>query len=121
MIKGQVISGKFGEILARQKSDQEIELGELLIAKNKAGKILLQVYDLEYGSQISPQNLELISGMKLEEDADMEFMDPHLRNYTLAKLKNLILIKEKNAISSKSLPDFFSEVREVTADDLKFF
>ena len=124
MIKGQVISGKFGEILVRQKSDQEIELGELLIAKNKAGKILLQVYDLEYGSQISPQNLELISGMKLEEDADMEFMDPHLRNYTLARLKNLILIKDKEnkskAISSKSLPAFFSELREVTADDLKF-
>ncbi|MFH1506760.1 MAG: ATP-binding protein [archaeon] len=124
MIKGQVISGRFGEILVRQKSDQEIELGELLIAKNKAGKILLQVYDLEYGSQISPQNLELISGMKLEEDADMEFMDPHLRNYTLARLKNLILIKDKEnkskAISSKSLPAFFSELKEVTAEDLKF-
>ena len=120
MVKGQIISGRFGEIIVRQKSDEELELGELLIAETKNSKILFQVYDLLYGSQISQQNLELISGMKLEENSEMEFFDEKLRNYKIALMKNLITIKGENAQSSKSLPDFFSEVREIRKDDLKF-
>ncbi len=118
--KGIIISGKFGEIQVRQKHGKEIELGELLIAENKSVKILLQVYDLIYGSQLSSSNLELVSGMKLEEDSDLVFMDEKLRNYNLALLKNLITITPKTAHSSKSLPDFFSSVREVKKDDLTF-
>lgn len=120
MIKGQVISGRFGEIIVRQKSDSELELGELLVADTTSGKILLQVYDLLYGSQISQQNLELISGMNLEESNNLEFMEPHLRNYKLAMLKNLISINKTKTGSSKNLPNFFSEVREVTKEDLSF-
>jgi uncharacterized protein len=120
MSKGLIISGKFGEIQLRQKSGEEIELGEILVAETGKTKLLMQVYDLMYGSQLSPSNLELVSGMKLEEDNDLYFMDEKLRNYTLALLKNLITINEKGAHSSKSLPGFFSEVREVRKDDLKF-
>ncbi len=120
MSKGIIISGSFGEIQVRQKHGQEIELGELLIAENKTSKILLQVYDLIYGSQLSSSNLELVSGMKLEENSDLVFMDEKLRNYNLALLKNLITITPKTAHSSKSLPDFFSSVREVKKDDLTF-
>lgn len=117
-MKGMIISGSFGELIARQKSDEEFELGELLIADGKT-KALLQVYDLFYGSQISEQNLELISGMQLEEGNNLNFMDPHLRNYTLAKLKSLIQIKQKPG-TSKSLPAFFSSLRKVTKEDLSF-
>ncbi len=120
MSKGIIISGSFGEIQVRQKHGKEIELGELLIAENKSAKILLQVYDLIYGSQLSSSNLELVSGMKLEEDSDLVFMDEKLRNYNLALLKNLITITPNRAHSSKSLPDFFSSVREVKKDDLTF-
>ena len=120
LIKGQVISGEFGKIIARQKSDASIEIGELLITDSNEGKILLQVYDLVYGSQISQQNLELIAGMKLEENTDFEFFDPNLRNYMLAMMKSLITIKGKNAFVSKSLPGFFSEVREIAEKDLSF-
>ncbi|MEK6916936.1 MAG: ATP-binding protein, partial [Nanoarchaeota archaeon] len=42
------------------------------------------------------------------------------RNYNLALLKNLITINAENAKSSKSLPDFFSTVREVKKQDLTF-
>ncbi len=135
--KGLIISGAFGELLARQKSSEEFELGELLIAESAKGKTLMQVYDLLYGSQISAQNLELISGMTLEEGASLDFMDPHLRNYTLAKLKSLITIpkerrKERGEAergeaargpgyrTSKSLPGFFSELKEVGKDDISF-
>ena len=119
-MKGQVIAGRFGEIIVRQKSDEEIELGELLIAENKDEKILLQAYDLIFGSQISQQNLELISGMKLEEGNSLEFMEPNLRNYKLALLKNILSIKGTKAKASKNLPAFFSEIREIKQEDLTF-
>ena len=120
MLKGQIISGDFGKIVARQKSGHTLEVGELLVADTNDGRILLQVYDLVYGSQISQQNLELISGMKLEENTDFELFDANLRNYTLALMKSLVTIKDKNAFVSKSLPRFFSEVREVNESDLNF-
>ena len=120
LIKGQIISGEFGKIAARQKAGQAIEIGELLIADSNDGKVLMQVYDLIYGSQISQQNLEMISGMKLEENTDFELFDANLRNYMLAMMKSLVTIKGKNAFVSKSLPSFFSEVREIKEDDLGF-
>ncbi|MBN2422459.1 ATP-binding protein [Candidatus Woesearchaeota archaeon] len=119
-VRGLVISGKFAEIVVREKSGEKIELGELLIAENNNSKILLQVYDLIYGSQISQSNLELVSGMKLEEDSSLEFMDEKLRSYNLALLKNILTLKTDSSHSCKSLPDFFSGVREVTKNDLRF-
>ncbi len=118
-IKGKIISGEFGKILMREKAGTALELGELLIAHENP-KILLQVYDIIYGSQLSQTNLELISGMNLEENHDFEFMDPHLRNYRLALLKTLITINHENAELCKTLPDFFSSVRAITSDDFLF-
>lgn len=120
MVKGRIISGEFGNIMVRQKSDAEMEIGELLVAETPSSKILMQVIDLVYGSQLSQQNLELVSGLKLEENADLDFMDPELRNYNLAVLKNLVTVKGNSAVMSKSLPQFFSEVRQVEKDDIKF-
>ncbi len=120
MAKGQIISGGYGKILIRQKSKEQIELGELLISETKDYKILLQVYDLVFGSQISQQNLELISGINLEEQSDFRFMDPELRNYIIAIAKNLLTIKENKGVLNKTLPAFFSEVREVEKKDLVF-
>src|SRR3989338_7179265 len=120
LIKGQIISGEFGRIIPRQKSGQSIEIGELLIADSNDGKILMQVYDLVYASQISQQNLEMISGMKLEENTDFELFDPNLRNYMLAMMKSLVAIKGKNAFVSKALPSVFSEMKEINENDLSF-
>jgi hypothetical protein len=120
MTKGLVIGGEFSSILVREKADEKLEIGELLIAGTKEGKILMQVSDLFYGSQISQQNLELISGMSLEENTSMDFMEPHIRNYILAKLKNLITIREGKVGVCKTLPNFFSNIREITKDDLRF-
>ncbi len=119
-IKGQIIAGDFGKIIVRQKSTSAIEIGELLISEKANKKILMQVYDLAFGSQISQQNLELISGQTLEQDINFEFMDKNLRSYTIAFLKNILTIDNKKAYVSKMLPDFFSFVREITAEDLSF-
>lgn len=120
MIKGQVISGEVGKICVRQKSDHEIEIGELLVARGNTTNILLQVYDLGYGSQISQQNLELISGLQLEDEAQTTILDEKLKHYKLAFLKNIITIKDNKPMLSKTLPDFFSHVHEVTEQDLQF-
>lgn len=120
MVKGIVISGEFGKILVREKSGASFELGELLIANMAQGKVLLQVYDLAYGSQISQSMRELVAGHALEENTSFDFIDASMRNYNLALLKNLVTIRSSVVSISKTLPQFFSEVREVTADDLGF-
>jgi hypothetical protein len=120
MIKGQVITGEYGKILIRQKSGENIELGELLIGGTSGARILMQAVNLLYGSQISQQNLELISGLNLEDKEHVDFMDAELRNYNMAVLKNLITIDNDMAGVCKVLPAFFSPVREVTKEDLKF-
>lgn len=119
-MKGQVIGGEFSRIIVRQKKDADIELGELLIAGTDDKKILMQVYDISYGSQISQSNLELISGMQIEENISADFMDPNLRNYKIVLLKSILTIEEKDVKPCKILPDFFSTVREIEKDDLRF-
>ncbi|MBI2143647.1 ATP-binding protein [Candidatus Woesearchaeota archaeon] len=119
-VVGQVISGGFSGVVVRQKSGARLEIGELLISDTSEGRILLQVFDLSYGSQLSQQSLELISGVKLEGDAELEFLDKGLRSYTLAFLKPLLAITGKEARVCKSLPAFFSQVRAVSPDDLSF-
>jgi hypothetical protein len=119
MIKGQVIGGELGRILIRQKSDANIEIGEILVCGDTQ-KILLQVYDLIYGSQISQQNLELISGMKLEDNTDLGFFDEKVRNYTLALAKPIAVMSDNSIVLCKQLPSFFKEVRQVEKNDLSF-
>lgn len=117
---GQVISGEFDRVILRQKSGTKLEIGELLVTQTAQGKILLQLFDLAYGSQLSQQSLELISGVKLEGENDLELLDRELRSYTLASLKPLLLINGKEARICKSLPAFFSQARRVLPEDLSF-
>ncbi len=121
MIKGQIIGGDFNKIFLRQKSKIDIELGELLICENeKKEKFMLQAYGLLFGSQISQQNLELISGLNLEEENSTDFMQNKLRNYNLALLKSLITINDTHARACKTLPKFFSMARDIEESDLSF-
>ena len=117
MIKGQLVAGDFGRIVIRIKSDQKVEIGELLIIEDDE-KYLLQVYDLVYGSQISSQNLEMVAGMNLEE-GNFSLLDEANRNYQLAFLKPVLIIGQNNS-TCKRLPKFFGTVREINEIDLSF-
>jgi DNA helicase HerA-like ATPase len=120
-IVGSVISGRHGSILIRQKSGAEVELGDLLLVKRNDASILLQVYDVVYGSQIPPKHLEMISGMKLEGyGGDLDFMDPALRNYVLVQVKAVAKIEDNLVRIPKTLPPFMSDVRHVTKEDFDF-
>ncbi|HLG31093.1 MAG TPA: DUF87 domain-containing protein, partial [Candidatus Brocadiales bacterium] len=119
-ILGQVIAGSFERVLLRKKSGAALEIGSLAIAEVEGVKILLQVSDLTYGSQLSQQDLELVSGLKLEESGELELEDKELRNYTIAVLKPLITINGKDIKLCKTLPGFFSYVRGPEPEDLAF-
>ncbi len=120
MTNGVIIGGDLSKIIMRQKAESWIEVGELLIANVGDDKILMKVFDICYGSQFSRQNLELISGMHLEDDTDLKIMDPDLRNYKLAMLKPILHLKGNSARTSKILPAFFSEVRKAEKEDFGF-
>lgn len=120
MEKGMIISGGFGDIVCREKKDTPIELGELLVAETPDGKILLKAFDLVFGSQMSQQQLELISGLKLEEDSELDLIEPHIRAYTLARLRAMVKMSGSFARLCKTLPPFLSTVREVQESDLAF-
>ena len=121
MIKGQIISGKFSDLIVRQRSSTSIEIGELLVAEQEGVLYLLQVTDLLYGSQISQQQLEMISGMQLEEGSSVELFEKELRTYNLAVLKSVLTISKGVQKSTKELPAHFTEVRAVKEEDLAFF
>ncbi|MEM4728302.1 MAG: ATP-binding protein [Thermoplasmata archaeon] len=127
-VVGQLTGGEHGALVLRQRSESGLELGELLVAPlNSSGDeyIILQVFDLLYGSQLEPKVIEMMSGMRLEgygEGAD--FMDRNLRAYILAKAKALVHVRRKDGRwiikTPKILPPFFSEVYSASAEHLAF-
>jgi len=120
-VVGSIIRGRHGQIMIRQRSEAEIELGDLLVEKEGEDYTILQVYDLGYGSQISDKSLEMISGMKVEGfAADLDFMDPSLRNYIIAEVKAIATIQGGRIKIPKTLPKFMKEVRHITEKDLAF-
>jgi uncharacterized protein len=122
-VVGQIINGSQGEIILREKSTQPVELGEMLIAEDDDNKILLQVYDLQYGSQLDDARIELASGLNIEENWEgLRFIDPELRNYVILKAKALSQMKRTSGeiIVPKRLPKHFSTVRRFSDEDREF-
>lgn len=121
-VVGSVVYGKHGAIMIRQKAKTQIELGDLLVVEQSDDTYsILQVYDLSYGSQIPEKNLEMISGMKLEGyRAELDFMEPELRNYVIAVVKSVVNIKNNKPFTPKTLPNFMNSVRAIQKSDLQF-
>ncbi len=117
---GQIVAGEVGKILIREKSGEKIELGDLLVVDDNGGHLIIQVYDLLYGSQISRLWREQMAGLKLEGlGAGLEFFEPQLRNYILAQGKAVLRVTSKPQ-APKVLPDFFGTVRHAEKKDLQF-
>lgn len=121
-VKGQVIAGAISKILIRQKSGERIELGDLLVVEEEGGYSIMKVYDLFFGSQVPRSAREMLAGMKLEGyGADLDFLEPELRNYILAEGQSLIHItRDKELKTPKGLPSFFSSAQLVTEEHLWF-
>lgn len=124
-IAGQVYGGNIASILVRQKSGQNIELGDLLVSESNddGSYLILKATDLTYGSQIPVPVRELAAGLRLEGySSGIDFMDPKLRNYVCATVKPVARVSpKKNEVKiPKSMPPFFTAMRFATNDDLKF-
>ncbi len=117
---GQVISGSFGDVVVRQKSNENIEIGDLFVIDSNGRKTILQAYDLRYGSQIGDLSRELISGMNLEGKGEMEMIEPELANYLIAHLKPVLTVENGYARAPKALPSMFSSIERITEKDLDF-
>lgn len=125
-IAGQVVGGSVASILVRQKSDQNIELGDLLVADQAdESYLILKVNDLRYGSQIPDSVRELAAGLNLEGySSGVDFMDAKLRNYVCASVKPIAKVLKDNNENKvkipKVMPTFFTSIRFATEDDMKF-
>lgn len=125
---GRFVSGSFSELILRKKSDQEFEIGQLLVAGNDLDNYAIyQINDLKYGSQIPDDSLELMTGYQLERDAtDFQIYEPELRTYVLAEARALVQVnamKKKDGYElflPKTLPQFFGQVYEINKNHLAF-
>ena len=75
-VSGQIIAGKTGQILVRGRVGGEIQIGDLLVAEEQDAYMILQAYELLYGSQVPQLVREMLAGMKLEGmGAGMDFLE----------------------------------------------
>ncbi len=121
-IAGQVVGGKFGDIVIRQKSGKNLEIGDLMVSEENGSFLILQVFVLEYGSQIQDRMQQMMSGVNLEQGSNAQFYEPEFVNYVLARIKPLARVFKENCEVRipKSLPSFFNKLRLISKDDLKF-
>ena len=122
-IVGQVVGGKFGDIVIRQKAGTNLEIGDLLVSEENGSFLILQIFALEYGSQIQERMQQMMAGVNLEQGVvDANFYEPDFVNYVLARIKPLVRVFKENRDVKipKSLPPFFNKLRLVSKNDLKF-
>ncbi len=122
-VVGQVVGGSFGDIVIRQKAGTDLEIGDLMVSEENGSFLILQVFSLEFGSQIQDKMQQMMSGVNLEQGVvDAHFYEPDFVNYVLARIKPLARVyRENNDVKiPKSLPLFFNKLRLIQKDDLKF-
>ena len=122
-IVGQVIGGKIGDIVVREKSGKNLEIGDLIVSEEESSFLILQAFALEYGSQIEERMQQMMSGVNLEQGIkDTEFYEPEFVNYVLARVKALARVSKNDykVTLPKTLPPFFNTLRLIKKDDLQF-
>lgn len=133
-IVGQVVGGAFGKIAVRQKAGLDLEIGDILVLEGDDHNLLLNVFDLQYASQMDDKMQEMISGTTLEErPTDLKSYEEAIVNYVIASTKPLVRVEKNHNDSSvaayakkeepsisKSLPQFKGKLRPVAEKDLLF-
>jgi len=114
-IVGQVIGGEFGDIIVREKAGKNLEIGDLLVSEENDSHLILQVFSLEYGSQIHEKMQQMMAGVDMEQGAkNAEFYEPEFVNYVLARIRALTRVSQSNTVSlPKALPSFFNKLLQV--------
>lgn len=132
-IVGQVVGGSFSDIVVRQKDGKNLEIGSILVSRQEDATLILQVFSLEYGSQIDRSMQEMMSGQGLEGGVvEARPYEPELVNYVLARIKPLARVARRGpggdaaaagdaaVTNPKAMPPFFGTLSDVTGADLDF-
>lgn len=120
---GQIVDGKFGDVLVRQKAGEDLEIGDLLVSEEGGRALVMQVFGLEYGSQIHPDMRRVMAGESLERMKEgAPFYNQDTANYVMARVKPLARLADGGADVAlpKSLPEFFGKLRRIAPGDLEF-
>ncbi len=118
---GEVVAGSVsGKVIIRLHSEQEVDVGDLLIAKDGESKYYIKIVDSQINSQIGGQFIEEIVGQKLEYGEDYNIFDERERFYRLCHGKILKIRKDNTLFPSRSVPHYFSQVFKINKLDLDF-
>jgi hypothetical protein len=125
MIVGQVVGGSNERITIREKKGVDLELGDLLVVEEGAKIYIYLVSELEYGSLVEESRLMTSAGSMLEGvKPNVEIPEKDLRLYRQIGLKPLLEARSSpcgpEATTPRSIPAFFSMVREIQEEDFKF-
>lgn len=117
---GQTVGGNYSTVVIRQQADADLEIGDLLACGGGVTTIL-QVYDIENGSQLSDRTKEMLAGTVLGDGpGGAQSYEPETSNYVLALAKQLATLSADGHNKPKRLIESFTQVRRATPEDLSF-
>lgn len=120
-VVGQVIAGDVdGTVIIRQRAGGKLRLGDLLTCESDSGPMLMQVYAVGTGSQLSERVKEMMSGTMLAGPKVADFYEPETPIYRLAEAKLVFVMDGDEFGAPKGTVDPFTQVRRATAKDMSF-
>lgn len=118
---GQVVGGSLEAIVIRQAESAKLVAGDLLVWDGGERSIIMQVFGMEHGSQLSDRTREMIAGMGQTTDAARtSFYEPNFPDYVLVSAKLLAVVEGGRPYEPNDIPPVFGSVRRVTMGDLPF-
>lgn len=124
--KGRIIGKNVTEIRYRSSYNEEIFLGEILLAENDENdlKFLLRVFDIEYGAEASSRDWpERTAGnmmvMECQDDRNFELHDKDRRLFKVGVCAPLGYATSEGTEfrKPKTIPPHFSRIRKAAKED----
>ncbi|VVB75261.1 DNA double-strand break repair helicase HerA [Candidatus Tiddalikarchaeum anstoanum] len=120
MIIGKIVGGSVSDkIIIRLKSNSEIDVGDILLINDPKALFYVKVINVSITSMVPAQFIEEMAGNDLEYQDGINLFDDKDRFYRIAEAK-ILKIKKAEFVPPRTIPNFFSDVKKVTAEDFKF-
>lgn len=117
---GKVVSGSVSEkVFIRLHSDAQVDVGDILVIKDLDNKYYVKVIDIGIQSLVPSQFIDDMAGQKLEHSYDFELFDKKDRFYRTCRAKVLRIFRDV-FIPPRTVPNFFSDVFNVSKSDFEF-
>lgn len=120
MIVGKIVGGSVSDkLIIRLKSDNEVDVGDILLINDKNSKYYIKIINISISSIVPGQFIEEIAGNDLEHNESINLFEEKDRFYRIAEAK-MLKIKKRGFIPPRTIPNFFSNAKKVTNEDFKF-